>query len=233
MAHYIYANWKGYVDIHQVKQGGEQVLAALKHYQCTGLINDNRELFGSWTQAIKWLGDDYMPRLLDAGLQKIAFIYAKDPSARYSVDRFLEINDQYTGQTFEDFRTAEDWLLEKTGIELRPETSRQLTIRDHDHHWVIRLSDIYYLFSSGGVTNIHTRDRVYTSQMTLKDLMLKLPAVQFMQIHRSYLINVNEVITLKYYAGGAYHIFLKGLPKIKIPVSRQYAEELKIRLGIC
>ena len=63
-AHYIYANWKGYVDIHQVKDGAKRVLDAIIHYQCSHLLNDNRELFGSWTQAIRAIERDALPQLI-------------------------------------------------------------------------------------------------------------------------------------------------------------------------
>jgi hypothetical protein len=107
---FLYLNWKGYVSVSQVKEGVEKILEVLKTHYCTRLLNDNRELFGSWTQSIRWLETDFMPRAIALGLEKIAFIYSRDPSARYSVDRFLEVNDQYSAQTFHDYRTAEDWL---------------------------------------------------------------------------------------------------------------------------
>lgn len=231
-AHYIYANWKGYVDIHQVKDGTKRILDAIIHYQCDCLLNDNRELFGSWTQAIRAIERDSLPLMLSAGLKKIAFIYSRDASARYSVDRFLEVNDEYVGQTFEDFRLAENWLTEQITAEVRSGNPQVLAIRDHDRHLVLEISDIFYVFSKEGGSVIQTRHQIYSTRTTLKDLLKRLPPEQFMQIHRSYLINIREIATLKYYAGGSYHAFLKDMPKIKIPVSKQYASILKGRLGI-
>jgi DNA-binding LytR/AlgR family response regulator len=230
---FLYANWKGYVSVGQVKEGVEKILEALQRYACSRLVNDNRELFGTWTQSIRWLEMDFMPRMIAAGLEKIAFIYSRDPSARYSVDRFLEVNDQYSAQTFDDYRTAEDWLLEVVDPqELRPEYPDVLAVRDHDRHLLIPFGDIYYMMSEKGETVIHTRKQIYTTRVPIKDLVAKLPSEQFVQTHRSYVINLHEVATLKYYAGGAYHACLKELPKIRIPVSRQHAGELKARLGI-
>jgi DNA-binding LytR/AlgR family response regulator len=53
-----------------------------------------------------------------------------------------------------------------------------------------------------------------------------------MLVHRSYVINVNVVSSLQYYAGGAYHVYLRNMPRNKIPVSASYVAALKIRLGI-
>ena len=217
----------------QVKEGAEKVLEALQTYGCTRVLNDNRELFGNWTQSIRWLETDFMPRMIAAGLEKIAFVYSRDPSARYSVDRFLEVNDQYSAQTFDDYRTAEVWLLGAVDPqELRREYPDVLAIRDRDRHLLIPFGDIYYMMSEKGETIIHTRKQIYNIRVSIKNLFAKLPSEQFVQTHRSYVINLHEVATLKYYAGGAYHACLKELPKIKIPVSRQHAGALKARLGI-
>jgi LytTr DNA-binding domain len=230
---FLYLNWKGYVSVSQVKEGVEEILEVLKTHYCTRLLNDNRELFGSWTQSIRWLETDFMPRAIALGLEKIAFIYSRDPSARYSVDRFLEVNDQYSAQTFHDYRTAEDWLLGVVAPqELRPEYPDILAVRERDRHLLIPFIDIYYIMSEKGETVIHTRKQIYNSRVSIKDMFAKLPSEQFVQTHRSYVINLHEVATLKYYAGGAYHVCLKELPKMRIPVSRQHAGELKARLKI-
>jgi LytTr DNA-binding domain len=230
---FVYANWKGYVSVEQVKEGVEKILNLHIQYHCHRLINDNRELFGSWTQCIRWFETDFMPRAIATGLEKIAFIYSRDPSARYSVDRFLEVNDQYSAQTFEDHRTAIDWIMGVVAPqELRPEYPDILAVRERDRHLLIPFGDIYYIMSEKGETVIHTRKQIYNCRISIKDMCAKLPPEQFIQTHRSYVVNLHEVATLKYYAGGAYHVCLKELPKIRIPVSRQQAIGLKARLRI-
>jgi two-component system, LytTR family, response regulator LytT len=107
-----------------------------------------------------------------------------------------------------------------------------LAVRERDRHLLIPFIDIYYIMSEKGETVIHTRKQIYNSRVSIKDMFAKLPSEQFVQTHRSYVINLHEVATLKYYAGGAYHVCLKELPKMRIPVSRQHAGELKARLKI-
>lgn len=229
-AHYIYANWKGYLTVQQVKEGVYRVLEGIITYGCGDVLNDNRELLGSWTQAIQILSTEVMPKMVAGGLKRVAFIYSKFPSARYSVDRFLEINDQYTGQPFEDYQSALEWLTENRVSEVR--TEGNLTIREKGQHKVLNISEISYIYSVEGECLIHIRQQLHTTRLTLKELLQRLPADQFMQVHRSYIINVLAVDTLQYYAGGAYHVYLQNMPRLKIPVSASYVAALKVRLGI-
>lgn len=229
-AHYIYANWKGYVTVQQVKDGVYRVLEGMTAHGCGDVLNDNRELLGSWTQAIRILSTEVMPKLVEGGLKRVAFIYSKFHSARYSVDRFLETNDQYTGQPFEDYHSALEWLTENRVSEIR--TEGNITIREKGQHKVLNISKILYIYSAEGECMIHIRQHLHTTRLTLKELLQRLPADQFMQVHRSYIINVLAVDTLQYYAGGAYHVYLQNMPRLKIPVSASYVAALKIRLGI-
>lgn len=234
---FLYVNWRGYVCLPDVQEGCEVILRVVKKFNCRCFINDNRELTGTWNQSLRWLSEDFMPRLVAAGLEKIAFIYSPDRSARYSLDRFLEMNDQFIGQTFEDYERAEQWLLASRPYRQEPFTptppgTGTLTIRTMEKHQLIDINDIRYLSSEKGDTLIHTRQDTFTSKATLKELMNQLPDSLFLQVHRSHIVNVREISSIKYYAGGSYHLFLRDLPKMRIPVSRSFAPVIKQRLGI-
>ncbi len=234
--HYIYANWLGYVDVRQVKMGCEQILEEMQRRGCTDLLNDNRRLRGTWTQAVPWLAHDFIPRVIRSGLKKVAFIYSRDQSARYSVDRLLELNDQYVAQTFEYFELAEKWLLNEplspAEVILPEHHYPMLTLRSGERHFLIDPMDIYYLYSQNGEVHIQTGKEICTCRHSLKSLVEQLPSSTFQRIHRSYVVNVREISNIKYHAGGSYHVFLKSMPGIRIPVSRGYAPLLKQRLGI-
>ena len=226
---FIYHQWRGYIPISQIKEGCEAILNAVNQKSCYHIISDQLEVKGTWSQALKWMESDYMPRLVSAGEIKVAFIYSRQMAAQHSLNRLLEVNDQYTAQVFEDYSSAENWLLEREEAASIP--TDMLSIRQEGIHKVIDPGEIYYLSVKNNEVCIKTIRETYTTRATLKEMVKKLPPY-FLQIHRSYIINIKEVATLKYYAGGSYFAFLKDLPKTRIPVSRNYAPILKERLGI-
>ncbi len=62
----------------------------------------------------------------------------------------------------------------------------------------IRLTDIYYLEAKKDYVVIHTTDNVYTVHATMKEMMLVLPASFFIRTHRSYIVNIDKVFSIKY-----------------------------------
>lgn len=230
---YIYANWRGYVTVTQVKEGCKAILQDMKDNGCTMLLNDNRELRGTWTQAIRWLESDFMPDFISMGLERIAFIYSGDPSARYSLDRFLEVNDQYVAQTFESYPLAEDWLLDRIPDEDSSQTPKgSISIRQGETHHLVTPDSILYISCLKGKCVIHTEKSDLEVNHTLKDVLKKLEGSVVTQIHKSYAINTRQISAIKYSGGGAYQAYLHSLAKVRIPVGRKYASELKTKLGI-
>ena len=62
----------------------------------------------------------------------------------------------------------------------------------------IRLADIYYLEAKKDYVIIHTSDNVYTVHATMKDMMRVLPEDMFIRTHRSYIVNLDKVFSIKY-----------------------------------
>lgn len=112
----IYANWKAtYLTIEEVKEGTLLVLEAIKEYKTSWLVNDNRELSGSWDGANDWIVEVWMPQAIEAGLQKFAHIIAKDLYAQLSAE-FMEDNTEkieggFELKMFDNYDDAENWLL--------------------------------------------------------------------------------------------------------------------------
>jgi len=62
----------------------------------------------------------------------------------------------------------------------------------------IRLTDIYYLEAKKDYVVIHTTDNVYTVHATMKDMMKVLSNSLFIRTHRSYIVNIDKVFSIKY-----------------------------------
>lgn len=80
----------------------------------------------------------------------------------------------------------------------------------------ISLKDIEYIESMEDYVKIHVHDaKTILSLMPLKTVLEKLPADKFQRIHRSYIIPVNKVISVKNRK--------VQLPGIELPISESYA----------
>ena len=110
---WIYANWKGTPTTEQVKEGVENVLDAIKEFKAGKVLNDNRELMGTWTAAMPWIVNDWWPRAMAEGFEAIAFIYSQDVFGKFSVDSLIKQTDErgpVKQKPFQTYNEAAKWL---------------------------------------------------------------------------------------------------------------------------
>lgn len=86
----------------------------------------------------------------------------------------------------------------------------------------IPCAKILYLERTGRVTNIITRDEVYTTRDKLPDLLAKLPQLAFARCHNSYAVNLEHVREV--HAGD---LLLDG--GVRVLVSRSYSRKFRER----
>lgn len=106
----LYACWRGEVTVEDVKQGAEKVLEQVQAHGCINLLNDNRDLTGSWDGANEWIEKDWMPRVVGAGLQKFAHMVSADIFAAMSVEEMATRVSGFEMRIFEDEQEARAWL---------------------------------------------------------------------------------------------------------------------------
>lgn len=228
---YLYADWKGYVNVNSVKEGCEAILNGLKETSCCYLLNDNRKVKGTWTQSIRWLETDFMPRMVDNGLQKIAYLYSSEKGARYSLNRLLEVNDQYEGQVFDALPKAISWLLDQPMLNSVEDDTEFFVLKTKNKYTKIYFENIYYISTHNRKSVIQTKVTQYSTRKSLNDLNDLLPSHMFFRIHKSHIINTLKVKHLKYHAGGYYHLYLQDFGKIYLTVSKTKIKDLKILLN--
>lgn len=68
-----------------------------------------------------------------------------------------------------------------------------LFIKDEYLFIKVRFEDIYFVKASGNYLEIHTADKKYLIKGTLSSFCEALPAHQFFQTHRSYLLNLERI----------------------------------------
>jgi len=93
-------------------------------------------------------------------------------------------------------------------------------------------SEIDYIESVNGVSNIRIGDESFPSSLTMNELETKMMNFGFFRCHRSYLVNLQRISELVSYAKNSYTLILKGQSKTGIPLSRTRVDQMKSLLEI-
>lgn len=86
------------------------------------------------------------------------------------------------------------------------------------------LEDLYYIEAKGDYVSIHTKERSFLVHSTLKGKAAKLPEHQFIQVHRSFIVNLAHIQDIE-----------EGIIKVgpyKVPLSKNKRDSLLSRLRI-
>jgi DNA-binding LytR/AlgR family response regulator len=97
-------------------------------------------------------------------------------------------------------------------------------IRDSNIVRRLRLDHILYAEAMGDYVKLYTPERFYAVHTTLRAVEERLPASNFLRIHRSYLVAIDKIDTLD---GGA--LIVNGKP---LPVADAYRAALNRRMNI-
>lgn len=105
------ARWTGFHNGESVQHGAMVMMAMLKANKCTKILNDNREVLGTWSDALEWVGKTWFPIVEKAGLRHFAWINSADILSQFSVQKRADmaIGDVVL-QFFSEIQSAEDWI---------------------------------------------------------------------------------------------------------------------------
>lgn len=90
----------------------------------------------------------------------------------------------------------------------------------------INFEDIYYVEALKDYVVINTADNSYTTHTTMKEMVRILPAKGFVRIHRSFIVNINKIFSIKYP-----DLVVEGKMKV-LPIGGLYRKELFSRLNL-
>lgn len=92
--------------------------------------------------------------------------------------------------------------------------------------FIIKISDIEWLESSGNYVNLPINGRIYPIRSTLSGLVKKISRKGFCQIHRSYGVNIEFIDSISPQASGDSEIKMISGKRLKL--SRRYKDQLKV-----
>ena len=87
----------------------------------------------------------------------------------------------------------------------------------------MNFDEILYVESLSDYIKIHTIDAVLVTRETISNLEMKLPSLQFLRIHRSYIVNLKKI--------DSYTNEFIEIEKNAIPISRTYKENVLKKLA--
>lgn len=106
----------------------------------------------------------------------------------------------------------------------RPE---RFLVRKLGREFLVAAADIEWLQASGNYVNLRVRGHDYPLRSTLASLESRLDPMSFARIHRSYAVNLGQVVSIEPTDGGDARVHLKD--GSVLPCSRRYREALRGR----
>jgi two-component system LytT family response regulator len=148
----------------------------------------------------------------------------------YSTERF--------GQAI---KKAQQLVLSKTGekakvsglvtaLESNPELLQRIAVKTRHKIEVIPVTGIIYIEADDDYVTIHTATDKFLKEKTMKYMESHLDPTQFVRVHRSYIVNVNQIARLELYQKETYNVLLKN--GVSIRASSSGYKELKQLLNL-
>ncbi len=100
----------------------------------------------------------------------------------------------------------------------------KITVRHKNKIRLIKVEQIDWIEASGDYICIHTEGEKYLINDSMNQIAKKLDPKSFMRIHRSTIVNIEEIHEIEPYFNGEYFMHLKD--KTKLKSSRSYKESI-------
>ena len=108
--------------------------------------------------------------------------------------------------------------------------NQQMTVMRDDENYLLDVTKISYIETVERKTFVYTEDEVYESKLKLYEMENRLCQCGFFRVSKSCLVHLKFIASLKNDIDRKLRLTMKNGEQIV--VSRQYAEEMKRRLGV-
>ncbi|MEN2284183.1 LytTR family transcriptional regulator DNA-binding domain-containing protein [Algoriphagus sp. SE2] len=139
----------------------------------------------------------------------------------FSKDRFNQAIERFLNQS-----SVED----QSNINHLAEKSNRLVVRVKNEIKIISIKDVTYFEAEDDYIAIHTKNGKFLKKMTMKSLEEALDPSKFARVHRSYLVNLNEVTQIEPYERENFLVKLRNGEQV--PVSKSGYSRLRQVLGL-
>ena len=110
------------------------------------------------------------------------------------------------------------------------ERSKRIVVRVKNEIKIIQTQEVAFFEAEDDYISIHTQEGIFLKKMTMKQLEESLDPDKFARVHRSFLVNLQQVSGLEPYEKESYLLRLRSGQKI--PVSKSGYARLRQVLGL-
>ncbi|MDZ7657775.1 LytTR family DNA-binding domain-containing protein [Fodinibius sp.] len=101
----------------------------------------------------------------------------------------------------------------------------RILVKNSDKNIFVDVSEIRWIECSGNYLKLHLPEKSYMIRSSLKNLKSKLNPLQFVRIHRSWMVNINEVKEIEPWFSGDSKVILSDGKTLRM--SRNYKDNLE------
>lgn len=106
-------DWTGFQNFDTVQKGCLRALEMITVHKCTSVLNDNRNVLGTWSEASDWAGEVFFPMMEKEGIKRLAWIFSPSVFSQLSAKKSIDVDvSNITTQFFTDDKEARKWLEE-------------------------------------------------------------------------------------------------------------------------
>lgn len=120
-------------------------------------------------------------------------------------------------------------LIQEIGVKQRP---RKLAATCKGRVVLIDPQELLYVVAEGRYASLVTAQKIWSTTFSLQEIQERLDPVQFLRIHRAYIVNLDRIKEVVPWFNATYKIIIDQENSPEIPVSRTYVKVLKERLDI-
>jgi DNA-binding LytR/AlgR family response regulator len=151
--------------------------------------------------------------------------------AAYAVDAFAVEAFDYLLKPVEPDRLAR--VVERLAArQTSPRRARKIPVVGGGAVELVDEDEIHYIRAEGDYSRVHTFDRVYLSTASLRELEEVLPADRFLRIHRSFLVNLAKVASVRRFGADRLRLALDDAGGTELDVARRQAPRVRSALKL-
>lgn len=145
----------------------------------------------------------------------------------FTKDRFEKAVEKFFSQAPVQKKNTEELLQSATHL---PSQSERIVVKTAGKIKIIPIPEILYLEAADDYVKIHTKEGAFLKNKTMGFFENSLPQDQFARVHRSYILNVQEITRIDPYEKENHLAILRS--GARIPVSKSGYGKLKEVLGL-
>ena len=107
----------------------------------------------------------------------------------------------------------------------RPEPSERFLVKMLGREFLVPAAQIEYARAAGNYVNLQVQGREYPLRSTMKSLMDRLDSTRFRRMHRSYIVNLDQIAEIEPLETGDARVTMKN--GTQLPCSRRYRRGLE------